>query len=319
MTAVFEYIVSLFMTISLLFNMIPEVLDRTPKYYPENENVILNCVVVSDTHFDNNYFRDRTDILRKTYLGIGKSSAGTDVMMNIGDITNSGSPAEYRHADVITNIYVKPKNYVACLGNHDSWNGSADPDYGKAVSLFLKHLKRNGIKTEKVYYSEDINGYRFICLGTESLDLHENNPFYSEEQLKWFDSTLAEAVKSEKPVFVLCHKPLTGHNGISYDYCLPLAVDEIMQKYASAKSPVLFFSGHCHTFNQEHAFEKGNNVYYLNLPSTEYNDDTVNETNDKGGMGVVMEVYADKIVIRYRNFISNKFVEDFRYEIVISE
>lgn len=315
MAAVIDYIVAIFVTISMFFNMLPAIMNPAPFYSPEEENLVLNCVVVSDTHFDNNYFRDRTNILRKTYLGIGKGSADVDVLMNLGDITNSGSKAEYRHAKVITNTYVKPKNYVACLGNHDSWNGSADPDYETAVSLFFKHLNDFSIKTDKVYYSVQIDGYYFICLGTEGFDLDDIPPVYSAEQMQWFEETVAEAVKSNKPVFVLNHKPIAGHNGMEKDYKLPQELEKNMNKYASETSPVLYFSGHCHTFEQKNAFEKNDNVYYLNLPSTEYNDDTIGGANDKGGMGVVMEVYSDKIIIKYRNFISNQFIDGFRYEI----
>lgn len=315
MTAVFDYIISAFLTIGMFFNILPTILSPAPLYGPEEDGVLLNCVAVSDTHFDNNYFRDRTNIMRRVCLGIGKCSSDIDVLMNIGDITNSGSVNEYRHAKLITNTYVKPKNYVACMGNHDSWNGSADPDYDKAKSLFLKHLKDFDIQTDRVYYEKEVNGYHFICLGTEDLDIDGQLPLYSEEQLKWFDDTLAEAVKSQKPVFVLSHRPLQGHNGLTNDYYLPAETDSIMNKYATEKTPILFFSGHCHTFNQERAFDKGNNVYYLNLPSTEYNDSTIGEPNDKGGMGVVMEVYADKILIKYRDFISGQYIDGFRYEI----
>ncbi|MCQ2470647.1 MAG: metallophosphoesterase [Clostridia bacterium] len=315
MSAVLDYIVSMFVTISLLFNMLPAIMNHAPLYSPESEDVKLNCVVVSDTHFDNNYFRDRTDIMRKTYLGIGKCSEDIDVMMNLGDITNSGSKAEYRHANVITKTYVKPKNYVACIGNHDSWNGSADPDFDTALSLYFKHLKAFGIKTDKVYYSQEIEGYWFICLGSESIDIDDCPLNYSEEQLQWFNDTLAQAVQSEKPVFVLNHKPIAGHNGVEYDYGLPSEIEEIMNKYDTKESPVLYFSGHRHTFAPENAFERDGDVYYLNLPSTEYNDDTIGTPNDNGGMGVTMEVYENKIVIKYRNFIKNEFVDGFRFEI----
>ena len=76
MAAVIDYIVAIFVTISMFFNTLPTIMNPAPLYAPEEENVVLNCVVVSDTHFDNNYFRDRTNILRKTYLGIGKGNIG---------------------------------------------------------------------------------------------------------------------------------------------------------------------------------------------------------------------------------------------------
>lgn len=314
MEAVLSYIISIFLTIETIFSLAPNLFGKVTTYAPEENGIILNCAVVSDTHADRNIFRDRTDILRKAYAGIGESSESIDVLLNIGDITNSGTRQDYRTQKRLEKVYVKAENYVSCLGNHDSWNESADPDYEEAKRLFIDYLKTKGIDSEKIYYSTVIDGYHFICLGTESLDLHEALPVYSVEQLQWLDSELKEAVKSGLPVFVLSHKPVAGHNGIEDSEGLPKAVDEIMQKYASAESPVIFFSGHYHDFTPS-IFDSENNVYYVNMPSTEYNDETENECNDNGGMGVTMEVYEGKIIIKARNFIKDKFIDGYRFEI----
>ena len=313
MGAFTELLLSIILTIGTVFSLIPNSLGTVKSYSPEDSGVILNCAVVSDTHADNNLFRDRTSILRNAYAGIGESTEKIDVLLNIGDITNSGTRREYRVQNRIEKRYIKAENTVACLGNHDSWNESADPDYDEAVRLFLNYLKKKDINTDKVYYSTVIKGYHFICLATESLDLHENTPVYSDTQLEWFDAELTKAEESGLPVFVLSHMPVNGHNGISSS-ALPARVGEILDSHSSYSKPILFFSGHYHDFTPN-IFDSKGNVYYINLPSLEYNDDTEYDCNDKGGQGLTMEVYENRIVLRARNFITDKWADGYRLEI----
>lgn len=313
MDRIIEIIVSLFLTINTIFSLVPDLAGRVKTYAPESDNVILNCAVVSDTHADSNPLRDRTNTLRKTYAGIRRCSRDIDVLLNVGDITNSGVKGDYATEKRLEKSYIKAHNTVACLGNHDSWNGSADPDYEKAVDNFLGYLENNGINSDKVYYSVVIKGYHFICLATEALDLHECTPVYSEEQLKWFDTELTEAEKSGLPIFVLSHRPLNGYNGIS-DSLLPGEVNEILHRHSSYGKPILFFSGHCHTFSPE-IINRDGNIFSINLPSTEYNDETEYECNDKGGLGLSMEVYENSIVLRVRNYQTDKWIDVYRFEV----
>lgn len=314
MSAVTEILTSVLLTAATLFNLFPCMLGLGPKTYsPEEEGVKLNCAIVSDTHADGNPVRDRTNILRNTYAGIGRGTAKTDVLINAGDITNSGTAKEYRCMNRLIKTYVRPEYNVSCFGNHDSWHESADPDYGEAVRLFLKYLKKYGTDTDRVYYSKIIDGYYFICTGTESLDLDENAPTFSPEQLSWLDACLSEAVENGKPVFVLCHKPFRGYNGITYNYGTD-GIRDIILKYKNSSVPVFVFSGHCHDFTPK-CFESDGTVYFLNLPSTEYNDETEYECTELGGMGFVMEVYGHKVILRARNFIKDKFIDGYRFEV----
>lgn len=313
MQSVLTYIVSIFIAIETIFSLTPNIFGNVTTYSPEKDDVILNCAVVSDTHADRNIFRDRTNILRNAYAGIAESSEDIDVCLNVGDITNSGTWQDYRTQKKLEKVYLKAENYVSCFGNHDSWDESADPNYPKAKEYYLDYLKGHGIESENVYYSTVINGYYFICLGTESVDLHENLPTYSETQLNWFDNELTKAEESGLPIFVLSHRPLEGRNGIN-ESGLPKKTDEILQSHSDYDKPILFFSGHCHDFTPN-IFEKENNICYINMPSMEYNDDTEFDCNDKGGMGLAMEVYSDKIILKARNYITDKWVDGYRFEI----
>ena len=71
---------------------------------------------------------------------------------------------------------------------------------------------------------------------------------------------------------------------------------------------MLLISGHLHAEFSEKTVEKlGNNFYSLNLPSV--------QITHEGGEGIVMEAYDDKIVLRSRNFITNKELEEVKYKI----
>lgn len=312
-TIIYDRIVASFLTLVTIINILPGMITGKTTYGPCEDDIILNCAVVSDTHADGNPVRDRSDILRQSYAGISRCSKKTDVVLNIGDVTNSGSRLEYKYCKRIMKTYLNSDTFIACMGNHDSWNGSADPDYEAAKKLFIDFINSYGNEAKNVYYCRIIKGYHFICIGTESLDIDGQPPVYSEAQIKWFEDEIIKAEKSGKPVFVLSHRPLNGRNGINSSGVIPQKFDEIMQAH-STTVPILFFSGHCHTFSNN-LYEKSGNVHYFNLPSTEYNDETIGGPNDKGGMGLTMEVYEDKIIINARNFIKDKNIEGFSYEI----
>ncbi|MCR5523984.1 MAG: metallophosphoesterase [Clostridia bacterium] len=313
MDKIISLITSVILTLSTVISLIPDIAGTVKSYSPESGDVKLSCVVMSDTHADGDPFRDRNDKLRRIFAGVSECERETDAILNIGDITNSGSASEYRNLKRIEKVYCRVKNTVACLGNHDSWNQSSDPDYAEAKRLFLGYIGSHGIQSEEVYYSTVINGYHFICLGTEDIDHEENLPVYSEKQLGWFDAELTAAKESGLPVFVLCHRPLAGHNGIQTS-SVPQRVDEILKAHSSDGKPVVIFSGHCHSFTPE-CFERDGNLCYMNLPSIQYNDETEYECNDSGGLGFAMEVSGDRIVFRARNFITDKWIDGYRYEV----
>lgn len=314
MKTVTDYILSIFLTIGVIFGLVPDIIGGRTSYTPEDESIILSCAVVSDTHCDSNSFRDRNSNLRKAFAGINRGSVKTDVLLNVGDITNSGVEREYINLRRFISVYAKPAEVVACIGNHDSWHESADPDYERAKKLFIRYVNGNGIETDKVYYSVKIKGCLFIALGTEGLDIDGTAPIYSDEQVSWFDRQLTEGEKTGMPVFVLCHRPAPGHNGYSGSGCIPQSIEDVLRKHSDADNPIIYFSGHCHTFSQN-CMEKAGNIYYVSLPSTQYNDETENECNDNGGMGFVMEVYSDRVILKARNFIKDKYIDGYRFEI----
>lgn len=311
MELVIDYIRSVFSTLCVICMLLPKISGLVkPTWSPENSEAVLNCVVVSDTHLDGNLFRDRNDKLRRIYTDISLCERKVDVLLNVGDMTNSGVDREYRNIRRLER-YLKVDHTVVCLGNHDSWYGSDTLDYPSALANFTGYLAKKGIDTQKAYYSTEINGYHFICLATEASDHDEILPVYSEKQLDWFDRELSSAVDSGLPVFVLSHLAAAGKNGITSSN-LPERVNEILLSHAGSAAPILFFSGHHHTFSPS-ILENEGSIYYINMPSTQYNDEFGDDEN--GGLGMTMEVCRNSITLRVRNFITETFPEGYRFEI----
>ncbi len=288
----------LFTTIILIFTLLFQNLGAAP--VKRADNVLLKAVIVSDIHTDADFTRDRNNNLREIFSAIGNNHRDADTIVMAGDITNSGDSAEYGNLQNFLDFYCRISDRVPEIGNHDSWNHSDDPDYAEAERLFINFCKRSGVKTDKVYYAKEVNGFPFIVLGVEDSDF--KNPYHSEEQLNWFETELKNAVSAGKPVFVICHKPI--------DYLGDSAqrVEQILTECSeNAEAPVIYVSGHLHEIGENTFAMPYEKLVYLNLPSVLYTDD--------GGLGFNAEVKENEVVLTGMNFLENKPLEDYTYHI----
>ena len=234
----------------------------------------LRAIVAADLHTDADPCRDRTDVLRRAFAGI-RRDGNTDLLALCGDITNCGDEKEYALLRRLKKAYLGDMRVLPQMGNHDSWHHSDDPDYPLAARLFRGFCRDCGFVAERNYFYTTVKGFPFVVTGTEALC--HNKPTVSDEQLRWLDRTLAKAVGTGRPVFVLSHQPPQGRNGVTPELheagmgdC-SAAVDGILLKYAErAGAPILFFSGHIHWLTPECLEKAHHNLYYINLPSLEY-------------------------------------------------
>ena len=308
-----ETILAVIITLNTIFSLLPGMMPTSKCYEAESpDDVLLNAVIAADLHTDAQASRDRTNILRKAFVGISKDKTDLDAVIFAGDNTNCGDEAEYANLRRLTSVYLKTDRIIPAMGNHDSWHHSDDPDYEKAEELFQDYCAHCGIDTDKNYYSTAVNGFYFIVLGTETI-MH-NGSRISDVQAEWFDKTLGEACESGKPIFIICHQTLAGHNGIRSDDDDAgsigkdsAKIEAILNKHAAdSDNPIFFFSGHLHVLNDS-THEKNGNIHYVTLPSLEY--------TYGGGLGFVLEVYSDKVLLRCRNFITDCYVDHYEYSI----
>lgn len=280
----------------------------------ESESVLLNVALISDTHSDSSYFHERSRILRRVFCGISRTDSLPDAVVIAGDVSNASDPKEYRMLEWSLEAFNKVENIIPAAGNHDV---RACDTYEEAAGYFCDFASYCGIETDKTYYSTQLNGYYFIILGSEDKLTLEAS--ISDEQVSWLDGELAKAVKSEKPVFVVCHQPLYGTNNVYYDPASDKnhgvgdssdAIAAVLKKYASDYAyPVFYINGHLHHNFDQFTFDTGlcENLYCITLPS-------VTKTAD-GGLGMAVEVYSDKILLRARNYAECEWIDGYQYTV----
>ena len=284
---------------------------------PLYPGIKLNALIVSDTHID---CRHPLPALPKYWLRSAakdaeKSLNRMDAFITVGDTTSRGSEKNWQ----LTAQALKNRNpadkMIFAIGNHDCWN---DDGFEAAVENFYRYSKTiTGNKREKTYFSHIIKGYHFIFLGTDSDSGCEAN--FSDEQMNWLASEMEKAGKSGKPIFVFCHQSLNGRHGLPRTWDReedpnrdPMEggigersdeVASILKKYKN----VFYFSGHSHMGlcgeNKKAAegyssFEYEDGVCLINMPSLACGNH--HGEVDTMGIGAVLEVYEDKVVIRPR-------------------
>lgn len=288
----------LFTTIVLVFSLLFQNLAVMP--LKKADDVQLKAVLISDVHADADFSRDRSNDLRQIMLSIGRHHNDADTLVMSGDLTNSGDLREYINLNTFLHVYSHIGDCVPELGNHDSWHHSDDPDFKKAEKYFKAFCLWNGIKTEKVYYTKQVNGFTFIVTGVEDCDF--KNPYHSDAQLDWLEQELLDAVAQGKPVFVICHKPLD---------CLGDAAERmeqiLTQAAANAKAPIVHVSGHDHEIGENTFKSPCDNLICLNLPSVQYTED--------GGLGFLAEIRENSLTLTGTDFLSNEPLDGYEYRI----
>ncbi|MBP3384298.1 MAG: cell wall-binding repeat-containing protein [Firmicutes bacterium] len=234
-----------------------------------------------------------------------------------GDIANSGKEAEYKK---VFELYNRAKysgngdlpGLHISIGNHDWMAGNPNKQFQKYAQILNGDMEQ---QPEKVYYHETVAGYDFIYLGGEAAGL---GAALSDEQLEWFDETMAEITAKDpnKPVFVLLHQgvyntvagtlPGQGWDGVPRE----AALKKVLKKYGQ----IIMVSGHSHwELNSESNMYPGDEdmSVALNTASvgylwTSYNIDG-GEFQD-GSNGYYVRVYDDKVVFMGREFETSEWV-----------
>ncbi len=306
--AVIQQIISILMMFIVAFT--PSFVFSGNVFKTKSDTALLNAVLISDTHIDY-----RESVLQGTLASglrsLIDSESTIDTLVVTGDLTNYGDEKSVAAFYDIVSSYSPVKTLIAAAGNHDIGHVE-EVTQGDARAYLMKYYNEfMGTAFDKIYYSYEVNGFKFIVLSDESDDSWDF-PEISDEQIAFLDTQLSEGTKDGKPVFVCCHWPLQGNNGqeiIWEDGCMdPLYGDKIRATLEKYKN-VFYLSGHVHTgvngtFIKE-AFgfnyvETTNGVTYVNLP-------TYGLVNRYGipwpCTGVMMEVYDNEILFRPRNFV----------------
>lgn len=269
------------------------------------------------------YIKAREPYVISSSNDLKNAQTNIDALVIAGDIAENGNQAEY---DIVYNNLVGTgvDNFITATGNHDVRRG----EFSAIESTFVGFTNRlnadagSALVIDSLHYSYDVNGYRFIVLGTEKSMYEEAS--ISEKQIKWLDSQLADATKSGKPAFVVMHQVLKDTHGLPDTWggfaegagTVGEQSDEIkavLGKYSN----VILISGHLHTGLGKYSYEKIGNIHSINLPSIGVDNDM--GTNNDNATGYVAEVYEGKVIFRARNFEKGEYIPEYDITIPLSK
>lgn len=222
---------------------------------------------------------DRYEVFEGAMMDL-HASERMDAVLLAGDIAENGLAEEYQLVyDGLSGI--EGCRYICASGNHDIRLRA----FGQSMSrfyAFANALNNNVNPIDSPFYSEVVNGYKFIVVGSEKSVFEE--AYISEAQLEWLENEIAG--ENGKPVFVITHQPLklthdlpntwgsgtnvnAGTIGDSSD-----AIEEIISKYDN----VVFITGHLHTAFGEATYETKGKAHLINLPHSQSKTKTANIT-----------------------------------------
>ncbi|WP_342547506.1 metallophosphoesterase [Paenibacillus sp. FSL P2-0089] len=294
---------------------------------PDVTEPLLTFQIITDTHVTADPEHEYNQNFGRALEDIAGHTQGSSGIMHIGDITDNGFPEEYEEVQRILELHQASLPQLRyTLGNHDVGLGHWESRLGMYTS-------RMGMPGP--YHDHWIGGYHFIFLGTE-----EGLPTFcslSAEQLQWLDRKLGEhapdKAKSngqlqkdleqthlpDQPVFLFLHQPLkdTVAGSLESQEWYGVTQDQELRTILSRHPQTLLFTGHTHwELEVSNTMFPGNGqtATMFNAASVAYLWTDADE-HKSGSQGYYIEVYADKVLVRGRDFTTGTWIEAAQYEV----
>jgi hypothetical protein len=133
------------------------------------------------------------------------------------------------------------------VGNHEVW---ADPKIDGVLSA-VPYLRKLGVSPERLIYTFDFKGARFIFLWSGKYDYRSpsgwdgDRPEYAEQMLQlqqWLDEAKAQGIRK---AFIIFHYPVFARSGLG-PIPAPDNPHKVIASYAKDME-VVVFNGHVHT------------------------------------------------------------------------
>ncbi len=273
-------------------------------------NVKMAFATLADPQVSN-YMFGRYQSFQEACMDLDNAECEFDAIVGIGDIAENGLLEEYQL--VYNEINGLSKRFIMAEGNHDIRLRAYSQSYDR-FSNFTNSLNRDESMTENAYaegkfaYSEILNGYKFIVMGSDKTEFEES--YISQEQLEWLDKELA--AEKGKPVFVVLHQPLklthnlptTWGNGTNKEAGSVGDQNDdikaILAKHA-ADSTVILITGHLHAGFSQYSYEQIDGFHSFNVPSFSIENKDGEEGGNGAGLTYIVEVYDDEVLFRARN------------------
>ena len=265
---------------------------------------VMDFTVLSDAHIEGNNFA-RYQVFARAMQDVKKNQSGNAAVVFLGDSTMNGQIIENLLFHGTVRAFLKDENILPVVGNHDIGNGEGDYEtlqnrwYAFTETFF-------GRKLTHPYYYEVIDGCYFIVLGMEAQEVYEM--VMTEAQFAWLESVLKEAAASGRPAFVFSHYPVddaVDENGHETD-----RLTKMLAAY-NETNDLFCFVGHTHmpmylfwSFHTDDGFPE---TYLPRLTALSGEDD---EPYKDTGVGLVVEVYENEVVLRGRDFYRGEWKYD---------
>ena len=334
MIAVFVKIVSVLlsvvMTVSAPLGWIAG--KKEAKIARAREDCRVSFAAISDIHM-----RGNNKLIFEGMLGLGLADMANakdrlDAVAFVGDLTDHGYYDQWDAFAETVSGYDIADNKLVIIGNHDTWGPNREefdnPTDGVKPTFIHYNKTISGRDITEMYYSDVINGYYFIALGSEA---DHTDAYVSDTQLRWFAGEMEKAAATGLPIFVFMHQPVNETHGLPYVWDMDkddppekggigdqsARVEEILKQYDN----VFYISGHIHggfknadskigpAYASVETMENnnGNPVTLINLPSYMYFD-FVRGGHLTNGCGWVVEVYDGEVLLRARNFATGTWL-----------
>ena len=290
-----------------LFGGTVQLSTENPIKLVDPDNCQMAFVALADTHLRDTAFQPH--LFANGLADIDNAETPFDALVIAGDISEFGDAPSYEVTwEALDNSEIGKKAVLLATGNHDIRLA-----YEYQTELIMdKAGEYLDIEIDKPYYSYEVNGYKFIVMGSDTWKFEKAG--ISDEQLAFIDSELAAA--NGNPAFVVCHQALANTHGLPEVWKNgdlgedSAAVKEVLMKHKN----VFFLNGHLHDGVYEKSleiFDEEKGVYSINLPA-------FGKENDYGkylqnGLGAYVEVYEDSVVFTSRDFARGENLEGYTY------
>lgn len=304
-------VMALMLSLMASWGMISSPSQETP--VEVDETAALSFVVWGDPQVSNALF-EREANFKAACEDLANTKGQLDALVIVGDIAENGMQSEYDTVrDMLSPASSAFRNFICLEGNHDVRSKIYSRQLRRFQSFNNSVTNAVTMSGDRYNYSYEINGYKFIVMGTDSTQFEESD--ISKAQLSWLDEEIASTQGTGKPVFVLNHQPLQNTHGLPGTWNAPEFlkagsvgkqsddIKAIFEKYDN----VIFITGHLHTGIGQYSYEDYGSFKSINVPSVCIkNADGLDGTTQ----GYVFTVYENKLIARARVFGEGKFVDE---------
>lgn len=303
-----KFILKVIAVIITLFIASPSV--EIASYTTSQENPELVFSVLSDVHIEGNN-KDKFTLFGEGICDIN-SAENNDALIFLGDNTMNGQIIEMSAFYGLLEKHNQIDNVLMIAGNHDLC--PSDYNMGNYKNLKNRFINYNNafLKNEikHLYYSQVVDDYYFIVLGSES-DAGVQQDI-SDEQFQWFETELKTAEESGKPIFIFSHWPLNHtFQGVWDDGHIGEDSERLNTLLKECESDIVYFSGHLHMglYDEEVSYVNEENITYISVPAFGADNNVGDADIQDKGMGMYVEVYEDEVIVRVRNFAEHQWMD----------